>query len=425
MTGHSISRNLRKGTQLIRKKGLRALLNPIRAYIEFADVSQHLAVMKTLEMTDYSYADLLQNKELMNRFKEMKNVPIGTVNWFIPLFEHPFAGVFTILRIADFLHSAKGIENRFIFYGEGNSLQKLGDEISRHFPSLSSVQMYLINEGKIDALPYADVGIATRWDSAPLLLKFNKTKGKFYLIQDFEPLFYPASSSYAAAERTYTFGFFGIVNTPGLRDIYTTDYHGTAEYFVPAVDAKVFFPSDRDVVKPSVERPFTVFFYARPNVQRNGFELGIAALKKIKTKYGERVKIYAAGTNWNPQDYGLKNVLTVLGTLPYEETASLYRKCDLGIVFMFTKHPSYLPFELMACGCPIVTNKNPANAWFLKDEQNCLLSEPTISCVCEKIELAIADVELRKRLRLNGANSVGESTWESQIEKIYKFVSRS
>jgi len=119
-------------------------------------------------------------------------------------------------------------------------------------------------DGDVDALPYADISIATHWPSAYLLLKFNKTKGKFYFMQDYEPLFYPAGTLYALAESTYRFGFYGITNTPGLYDIYTRDYNGVAEYFMPSVDKEIFYPSKREASKPSPESPFTIFFYGRP-----------------------------------------------------------------------------------------------------------------------------------------------------------------
>jgi len=153
--------------------------------------------------------------------------------------------------------------------------------------------------------------------------------------------------------------------------------------------------------------------------------LGNTALEKIKKKYGEHIKIYTAGSRkWNARNYNLGRVVDNLGVLPYEETASLYRKCDLGIVFMFTKHPSYLPFELMACGCVVLTNYNAATAWFLKDGFNCVLTEPSVSCICEKIEMIMNDLELRNQIVANALSSIADTGWESEMEKIYRFICR-
>ena len=63
-----------------------------------------------------------------------------------------------------------------------------------------------------------------------------------------------------------------------------------------------------------------------------------------------------AGAEWDPGAYGLGGVVRHLGLLPYEDTGALYRACDAGLVAMATRHPSYLPFELMASGAVVVTN---------------------------------------------------------------------
>ena len=424
MNENMLSRYLSKGTKIIRSRGVKAIVNPIVAIDEFADANHRIADIKLLEMIDYNDEDLSRNSKLMEKFNQVKNLKVKTVNWFVPSFKQAFGGIYTILRLAEFLVSQKQISNRFVFYGENQNI-KFKEAVSEAFPNLLNQETILLNNNEIDKLPYADISIATRWDSAPLVMKFNNTQGKFYFIQDYEPLFYPAGSLYAAAEKTYKFGFHGIINTPGLFDIYTKEYGGQAVYFIPAVDTKVFYPIKRHVTEPSAEKPFTIFFYARPEAPRNGFEFGVAALRKIKTRYGERVRIFTAGSRWNPKDYGLENLITTLGILPYKETATLYRNTDLGLVFMFTKHPSYLPFELMACGCPVITNKNPATTWFLKDENNCLLTEPSITGIYEKIEKLMVNIELRKNLIAHGLDSIKGIQWESQMEKIYRFIAKT
>ena len=178
---NSRTKYLNKVAQLIRKKGFAAVRNPIGAYREFVNVNNNIEASKELEAVDYSSEDLLQNEELMKKFSQMKNVQVETINWFVPVFEHPFAGILTILRAADYFLSQKGIRNRFIFYGEQFSPSRTKKAISKKFPSLSSEEMLLLQNNQIDAVPYADISIATRWDSASRLLRFNKTKGKFYL----------------------------------------------------------------------------------------------------------------------------------------------------------------------------------------------------------------------------------------------------
>ena len=66
-------------------------------------------------------------------------------------------------------------------------------------------------------------------------------RAKFYFVQDNEPQFYPAGAASALAEETYRFGFPGIVNTPGLADVYRA-YGNPAVSFVPAVDLERYHP---------------------------------------------------------------------------------------------------------------------------------------------------------------------------------------
>ena len=135
------------------------------------------------------------------------------------------------------------------------------------------------------------------------------------------------------------------------------------------------------------------------------------------------MRILTAGFAWDPRSYGIEEELTDLGTLPYRKTASLYRQCDLGIVFSYSKHPSYIPFELMSCGCPVLTNYNKATEWLFKDGQNCIVANPSISSICEKINMLIGKPELRKRIARNALASRPKTDWDTEIERIYNFMS--
>jgi glycosyltransferase involved in cell wall biosynthesis len=91
---------------------------------------------------------------------------------------------------------------------------------------------------------------------------------------------------------------------------------------------------------------------------------------------------------------------------------------------MFTRHPSYLPFELMASGVLVVTNFNPTTTWMLKDGENCLLSEASPTCLADTLERGLLDHALRHQITLNAVNEIRThyQDWDSQIEKIYAFV---
>lgn len=136
--------------------------------------------------------------------------------------------------------------------------------------------------------------------------------------------------------------------------------------------------------------------------------------------------IVGAGAEWNPGDYGLETVAHNLGVLDYRTTGALYRACDAGVVLMMTRHMSYLPLELMACGSLVITNSNPDTAWLLKDSENCLLSDLSPTGIADTIEAGLRDSASRRRITAAASEMVAGrfSRWDEQIEKIYQYLLR-
>jgi glycosyltransferase involved in cell wall biosynthesis len=375
------------------------------------------------ECFDATAQDIQRNHDLM--VEHSGYLDLRSINWFFPdYFENPFwGGIHTALRFAAHFRKAKGVRNRFVVFGN-TPQQQVVNAIKRAFPILQDEEVSVISSpSNLDGIEGADACIATYWKTAYWLLKFRPTKRKFYLIQDFESLFYPAGSINAQVDATYRFGFYGITNTQILKKIYEQDYGGRAGFFTPCVDTEIFYPRPN---KEKLGEACTIFFYARPERPRNGFEIGATALRQLKRSLGGKVRIVAAGGRWNPQDFGLEGIVQNLGVLDYEATASLYRTCDVGLAMMFTRHPSYIPLELMASGCLVVSNFNPATVWLLEDCVNALLAPvASASCLCETLERAIADEQERARLTANAYALIRRSfsDWKNEMERIFSFMS--
>lgn len=373
-----------------------------------------------IEGFDYSIEDLESNKKLMSKFE--KNRPdISSINWFIPYFHNVYyGGIYTILRFAGYF-SERGIRSRFVLYDSPAILESdVIAKIRSVSPRLTDFDVFIRRGTDVNTIPYSDVSIATLWTSAYRLLKFNNTLGKFYFIQDYEPLFYPAGSSYALAEATYRFGFYGIVNSPGLYNFIISNYDVHAEYFTPAVEHEVFFP--REGSRAEGDKRFKLFVYGRPQHDRNAFELAIATARKIKAAMGDRIEIVSAGGDWNEADYGVSGIVENLGLISYEDTAELYRTCDFGLILMFTKHTSYLPLELMASGSIVIANHNQANTWLLRGGENCVIVEPSPTYITEKLMHMLEKPELEEAIRRNALKTVENLSWEQEMEKIYCFI---
>ncbi|MDD4351697.1 MAG: glycosyltransferase family 4 protein [Candidatus Gracilibacteria bacterium] len=377
---------------------------------------------------DLGQQDLEANFETLKKW-EGKQFEIKTINWFVPRFEHAlYGGIYTIFRFADYFRR-QGILNRIVIYDNPfGSQQEIKTAIAKGFPELAEQSEIIIFKGDIfhPELPECDISIATFWTSAFISARFNKTKRKYYFIQDYEPLFYSANTLSAMCEMTYRLGFKGIFNTPGLEKLVKEKWGLEGISFTPCIDREVYNIPQADLAKKLKRAKVKIVTYGRPKHERNAFELSIAALKQVEAKYGDRVEIVSVGAEWQESDFGVEGIVKNLGRLEsLQEVADLYRDCDIGLVFMFTPHPSYQPFEYMACGSSVVTNYNPANLWLFQDGVNAILVEPTVGLVADGISKLIDNPELRAELIKNGQKTIVQHDWETECGKVWQYLNRA
>jgi glycosyltransferase involved in cell wall biosynthesis len=172
--------------------------------------------------------------------------------------------------------------------------------------------------------------------------------------------------------------------------------------------------------------PQRVVFYGRPQNARNAFELGVSALSLVKSKLGDAVEIVSVGSDYSESDYGVDDFLQNRGVLQsLGEVAALYRSSDVGLVFMYTAHPSYQPFEFMASGCATVSNFNRHTQWFLRDGENAALTDSSATRVAERILHVLSNDSLRHRIVEGGLKTVSGLEWEEALDRISNFVCHS
>jgi glycosyltransferase involved in cell wall biosynthesis len=147
------------------------------------------------------------------------------------------------------------------------------------------------------------------------------------------------------------------------------------------------------------------------------------ALEELKRRLGDRVRIVTAGA-WATGEGG-DNDIKHLGLLDYRATGELYRNSDVGLALTVSKHPSYLPLELMACGVPVVAFDNPWGHWILRDGENSLLAKQTVDSLADRLQRLCEDAELRRRLSGNGLADIAErhSDWDGALSGIYGYLS--
>jgi hypothetical protein len=210
-----------------------------------------------------------------------------------------------------------------------------------------------------------DLIIATFWPTAHLaqsMLDRMRSAEFLYLIQDFEPGFYPWSTDYALAEASYGLHFQPIVNERVLADFLFQQRVGRfadprfAErclVFNPAVDCTLFSYTERS------RGPRRLLFYTRPQQPRNMFGLGLEALRRAAVHpafAAEPWEFLALGASIPETPLGTGKVLRSLPWQDYQHYAATIRGGDILLCLMLSPHTSYPVLEMAACRGYVVTN---------------------------------------------------------------------
>ena len=197
-----------------------------------------------------------------------------------------------------------------------------------------------------DGIADAHAVFATAWETAYKVLASPAKGVRFYLVQDFEPAFYPAGSESLLAEATYSFGFHGVTAGPWLSERLRRDYGMAADHFDFGRDPVYRLQDDGAAAGARTG----VCFYARPETPRRSFGLGVLALELFAAQHPE-VEIHLFGRTVKKLPFEA----TQHGLLTPEALNDLYNRCIAGFVLSAT-NVSLVPHEMLAAGCIPVVN---------------------------------------------------------------------
>ena len=261
------------------------------------------------------------------------------------------------------------------------------------------------------SLKPAKITVATSWLTAYAARNFKGTQHRCYFVQDYEPHFYPHGSEYYFAEATYRMGFYGITAGNWLAHKLATEYGMQT--------TSMGFSYDRELYRPHTRLSFKikqVFFYARPVTERRGFELGLLALNRVAQQLPD-VEFILAG--WDASTYYIPFKHKNAGSVAVKDLAKLYSQCDVALVLSMT-NLSLLPLELMACGCPVVSN-NGANVEWLLNDSNAVLADPTPEALGDAIISLLQDDDKRMQLAEDGLKFAATTSWDVETSKVADF----
>jgi len=249
----------------------------------------------------------------------------------------------------------------------------------------------------VENLISSDVLVATHWTTAYVVDKNRSRAAKhFYFVQDYEPYFAPMGYEHLAAENTYRLGFTPITSGPWPARILWKKHRLKADYFRFPVRTHIYYPR-------KVRCKKQVIFLARPDMPRRCYPLGIEALRIFRAKNPKFKVILFGSDKIDPARIGFSH--KNLGVLTDQELARLYSSSTVGISFS-TTNPSLVPFEMMACKCPVVDLDYGGNDVNYGSKKNVMLAKPTPEGIAEAIEKLVSNEKLRKQ----------------KAESAYKFV---
>lgn len=330
-----------------------------------------------------------------------------TINWVVPDFQIGGGGHLNIFRLIYLLEKLGYNCRVVIIHSSFNSADEAREKIRTHFYPINAK----VSIGEASLEPAA-ITVATNWLSAYIVRNFQGTQHRCYFVQDYEPYFYPHGSNYHFAEATYRLGFHGITAGGWLSNKLTAE-HGMKTL-------SMGFSYDRDLYQPhprqNQDATKKVFFYARPATARRGFELGMLVLNLVAQKM-PNVSFVLAGGDLSAYNIPFKHISP--GNVAVKDLPELYSQCDVALVLSLTDL-SLLPLELMACGCPVVSNRGDNVEWLLNDE-NAVLADTTPDALSDAIVSLLQDEAKRKRLLEASMAFAANTRWDTEAEKVATF----
>ena len=296
----------------------------------------------------------------------------------------------------------------------------------------ADVQLVSANDRAVPlAIGARDLFMATAWwtaQQAKYAVRQTQHSRFVYLIQDYEPLFHPASTQQALAAETYSLDHLPVVNSQWLHEFLVRERIGRfadpafverSLVFQPAVDRTLFFPAfDR-----STRARRRLLFYARPtNGLRNLFELGVAALEKAVadgTLDPERWEFVGMGESFPAVSLGRGATLVPAPWLDLAGYAQQMRESDILLSLMLSPHPSYPPLEMAACGGLAVTTAfaNKTSEALAELSANIIGVPPTLEGISEGLEAAVARLDDVEGRRAAAAINLPAS-WRSSLAEV-------
>lgn len=392
--------------------------------------NQEKAPDQKLKDVSYFNKALYPLNRKLNIIVDNKTRPV-TVNILIPSIRPKLsAGPLSIIWFGKFLADL-GYHIRFITYLNwiNGDIPSIIDGLEEKLSGLGhKVEVEcIIKDGYDLKINSNDMTIATLWSSAYIAEKIQskcKNKKFIYLIQDFEPNFYSASSNSMLAEATYLKDFYALFSTQALFDYFFKCNIGNFQkknlikyiYDTPANSCLMNKPEFINLHQNKNKKRFV--FYCRPHIDRNAYDLAcLVIIKALEQKIfnPKEWEFYGVGASSSENIELMPNVLLKqLPNMPLEDYKKMLPTFDIALSLMASPHPSMPPIDFALSGCIVVTNASDIKTqkYFNTISQNIIASEPTIDSLVDSLSKAVSlSTNLKQRYQ-NAMKSKYPCSWD-------------
>lgn len=357
------------------------------------------------------FSFVLENKRnnfSYNDYIEYKNNPI-ILNWVIPELGIGSGGHINIFRFIEML-SRKGISNRIYIYNP--VCEHKESDLLYFIRKYYDVESDNISFGlDVNNMDFCHGIVATSWQTAYFVNRFDNTLSKFYFVQDFEPYFYPSGSQFLFAENTYKFGLMGLTAGYWLKEKLFNEYNMKCTGYMFSYDKKLY------KFKKKLDNKKRVFFYFRPSTDRRATEMGLMALSELKKRMSD-LEIWFAGAD--TFDYHIPFSFKNLGILKIEQLCDIYSQCDMCLV-LSTTNLSLLPLEIMASNSIVVSNRGANNEWFLNEYNSILVDNDPVN-IADRMLYYFNNIDEMNKIRESGRKFAESTSWEESGNIVYNTI---
>lgn len=378
---------------------------PLRQYREFSGTQIDL-------FQQYEFVISEKGKVSLSRedYEKNKNGKV-ILNWVIPEPGIGGGGHINIFRFVRRLEKM-GIHSRiYLMYpGQFKTDAECEAFLEKYYEmEVDEIEVHI----HLENMKFAHGIVATSWQTAYPVKKFDNVISKFYFVQDYEPFFFPVGTEYTFAENTYKFGFRGLTAGDWLKDKLCEEYGMNTDSFSFSYDRELYTPGEkRDLRK-------RIFFYARPYTPRRAFEIGVLALDKVARKIPD-LEVLFAGEDISKYRIEFKHVNA--GIVPLSQLSDLYAQCDMCLVLSDT-NLSLLPLEVMASNSVAVCSKGKNSEW-LVNEDNSVMVDLEVEAIADKLVYYLEHPKKLQKIREKGLKFAQNTSWDREAEKVKNAVIR-